>query len=75
MEKIVEEAFRHIPKLEISIDLPIGIQIQKLASGFCEAKDDAMRIQLDLNLQIVELRLKAQPSTPPEVKEKHHGAI
>lgn len=25
---------------------------------------------MDLNLQIVELRLKAQPSTPPEVREE-----
>jgi len=30
---------------------------------------------LELNLQIVELWLKEQPSTPSEVREQHHRAI
>lgn len=34
-----------------------------------------MKVQLELNLQIAELRLKAQPSTPPEVREQRHCAI
>ena len=33
------------------------------------------RVQLKLNLQIVELQLKTQPSTPPEVKEKCASVI
>jgi len=33
------------------------------------------KVQLELNLQIVELRLKAQPSTPPEVREQCADAI
>ena len=34
-----------------------------------------MRVQLELNLQIAELRLKAQPSTPLEVREQHVSVI
>ena len=33
------------------------------------------KVQLDLNLQIVELWLKVQPSTPLEVREHHANAI
>lgn len=33
------------------------------------------KFQLELNLQIVELQLKAQPSTPPEMKEQRSNTI
>ena len=33
------------------------------------------KFQLELNLQIVELQLKAQPSTPPEVREQCANVI
>ena len=33
------------------------------------------KVQLELNLQIIELRLKEQPSTPPEVREQHTNTI
>jgi hypothetical protein len=69
LEQIVGEACCRAPELEIAADLPVGIRIHKLASGFREAKEEATRIQLALNLQIAELKLKAQPSTPPEVTE------
>ena len=50
LEQMVEEACCHVPELEIMTDLPIGVGIQKLASGFREAKEEATRIQLELNL-------------------------
>jgi len=33
------------------------------------------KVQLELNLQIIELWLKAQPSTPLEVREERSSAI
>ena len=69
LEQIVEEAFRRAPELEIAIDLLVGVRIHTLASGFHEAKEEVMRIQLELNLMITKLQLKAQPSMPPEVRE------
>jgi len=50
LEQTVEEACCHAPELEIAADLPLGIQIHKLDSGFYEAKEEAARIQLDLSL-------------------------
>lgn len=49
-EKIVEEACHRTPELEIATNLLVGVRIHKLASGFHEAKEEATRIQLDLNL-------------------------
>lgn len=69
LEKNIEEACHYVPELEIVTDLPVGMWIHKLASGFREAKEEATRIQLDLNLQITELRLKVQPSMAPEVRD------
>jgi len=34
-----------------------------------------VKVQLELNLQITKLKLKAQPSTWPEVKEHHTTTI
>jgi len=66
---MVEEACRHIPELEIMIELLVGLRIDKLASGFHKEKEEATRVQLDLNLQITKLRVKVQSSTPLEVRE------
>lgn len=69
------EACNRAPDLEIAEDLPVGIRIHKLASGFHEAKDEATKIQVALNLQITELQLKSHPSTPPEVIEQWRDII
>jgi len=39
------------------------------------AKTELAKVQFVLNLKIINLELKAQPSTPPEVKEKHKATI
>lgn len=52
---MVEEACHWVEELEIVVDLSVGVSFHKLASGLCEEKEEAMRIQLDLNLQIVKL--------------------
>lgn len=75
MEQVVGEPCSHAPELEIAVDLPVGIRIHKLASGFHVVKEEAAKIQLELNLQIIELKLQAQPSTPPVVTEQHKSLI
>ena len=70
VEQVVREACSHAPKLEIATDSPVGIRIHKLASGFREAKEETVKIQLELSFQITELNLQAQPLTPPEVTEQ-----
>ena len=51
------------------------MRIHKLAVGASEAREEMTKVQLELNLQIAELQLKVQPSTPLEVKEQHTSAI
>jgi len=72
---MVEEACHCVLELEIVTDLPVGLRIHRLASGFREAKEEATRIQLDLNLQNSEIQLKAQSSTPSKVREQCASAI
>lgn len=69
MEQLVGEACSRDLALEIAADLPVGIRIHNLAIGFREAMEEATKIQLELNLQFVELKLQAQPSMTPEVTE------
>jgi len=55
--------------LAIAADLLVEVWIHSLASGVLDAREEATKVQLELNLQIAKLWLKAQPSTPPEVRE------
>ena len=60
-----------VPELAI----PIETRIERLAVGVHEAREEMAKVQLELNLQIAKLWLKAQPSTPPEVREQCANAI
>lgn len=51
------------------------MQIHSLATGVREDREETTKVQLELNLQIAKLRLKTQPSTPPEVREQCPSAI
>ena len=63
------EACRSIPKLDISKDALVEERIQKLIARVCEARSELAKVQLELNLKIIELALRDQPSTLLEVKE------
>ncbi len=45
------------------------VHICKLATRVSDARVEMARVQLELNLQVVELQLKAQPSTLPDIRE------
>lgn len=57
--------------LELGIlkEEPVEVGIHTLAIGVRNSHTELERVHLELNLQITELQLKAQSSTPPEVKE------
>lgn len=57
MEKVVVEACSSAQEFEIVEDLPIETQIYTLATKFSKTKEEATRIQLELNAQIIDLRL------------------
>lgn len=75
MEQAVEQACSSIPELVVPAVLLTAEQIHRLAARVHEAKEEMMKLQLELNLQIVELQLRAQPFTPPEVREQCAHAI
>jgi len=64
-----------VPKLAMPAELPIAEKIHHMATGFHTAQEEAAKAQWELNLQIAEVRLTAQPTTPPEVREQCRRAI
>lgn len=75
MIKAVREACRMVPELAIPKEAEVDEQVYKLAIGVRDARTDLAKVQLELNLQIAGLQLKAQPSTPPEVKDQHATVV
>lgn len=68
MVQVMEEAYEMVPELVILAEAPPEVHIQRLASGVCEAREEMAKVQLELNLHIVELQFNVQPSTPPKVR-------
>lgn len=68
--QLLDEACQRIPEMAILADTPIEARIHRLATGVHKAQEEMTKVQLELNLQIAEMRLKAQPSTPLEVREQ-----
>lgn len=56
-------------ELAIQAEEPVEVHVKKLVAGVHDGREEMAKVQLELNLQITELQLKAQPSTPPKVKE------
>ena len=71
----VDDACQCVPELSIPANLPTEVCIHYLSSGFRNTREEISRVQLEINLQIVDLWLKAQPSTPPEVREQCTNTI
>jgi len=66
---MVDDTCRSILELAILEDLLVKVQINRLATRVHKAREEMTKVQLELNLQIIELRLEVQPSTPPKVRE------
>lgn len=50
-------------------------QYPETSCGIRDAKAEVERVQFELNMEIIELQLKSQPSTPLEVREQCGVAI
>jgi len=61
--------------LAILVEEPAEAPIRRLAPGVRKVREEMAKVQLELNLHIAKLRLKAQPSTPLEVREQHANVI
>lgn len=69
--QVVEEAFQMVPELAIQVEEPVEACVRKLATGVCDARAEMARVQLELNLQLTKLQLRAQLSTLSKVREQH----
>lgn len=69
VEQDVMEACNKVPELAIPAELPTTNKIYRMAPGFRTAQEEAVKAQWELNLQITELRLKAQLTAPLEIRE------
>lgn len=63
--------------LELAIlgDLPPATKIQHMAIGFRTAQAEVARTLEELMLQVLELYLKARPTTPPTERECCHNKV
>ena len=66
---VVVEACRTVSELHILNKAPLEAKIWKLVSGIHDAKAKVARVQFNINMKIMELELKSEPSTLPEVRE------
>ena len=64
-----------VPEFAIPEEEPVDVHIHKLAIGVHDTRTEMAQVQLELNLLIIELQLRAQASTPPEVKEQRVAAV
>lgn len=66
---------RTILELHIHEGAPMEANIWKLVAGVRDAQIEIAKVQFELNLKITEIKLRAQPSTPPEVREQCEVAV
>ena len=59
MTKVVVEACKTVPELDIPKYAPLDVRIRKLAAGVHEARTKLTKVQFELNLKIAELELRA----------------
>ena len=63
--QVMEEARRMVSELAIPEEEPVEVCIRKLATRVRYTWTEMAKVQLELNLQITELQLRAQPLIPP----------
>lgn len=67
---MVVEACWTVPELNIIEDALVDARLRKLVAGVHKAWIELAKVQFELNLKIIELELRAQTSSPPEVREQ-----
>lgn len=72
---MVAEAWKIVLEMHIPEEASLEAKIRKLAVGVCNNKIEVFKVLFELNLKIIELELKSQPSTPWEVKEQREATM
>jgi len=53
--QVLEEGCQMVLEMAIQVEEPVEACVRKLATRMCKVKEEMARVQLELNLQIVEL--------------------
>lgn len=72
---VVAEACQNFLELDIPEDVLVDARIRKLVAGVRKAQTELAKVQFELNLKIIELELRPQPSTPPEFREQRETTV
>jgi len=64
-----------VQEMVILEEEPVEVRIRTLATRVHDNRTEMEWVQLELNLKITKLQLRAQPSTLPEVKEQRETTI
>jgi len=75
LEIAIKHACKSIPKLNIPKDATAITKIRELVATFHASKDEISKVTFNFQMKTLELELKLQPTTPPEVQEKHKAMI
>ena len=67
--QVIGNACRSVPELAILENIPTEARIHRLVVGVREVREKMIKVQLEMDLQIIELQLNMQLSTPLEVRE------
>lgn len=70
LEQAMAEVCSSVPQLAMPAELQATTKIHHMVARFCKAQEQAAKAHWELNLQIMELRLKAQTTTSLGVIEQ-----
>jgi len=73
--KVMAEACRSVLELDIPKAELVDVRVYKLAIGVCNPHTELAKVQLEMNLKTAELQFKAQPSTPPKIREQCKSTV
>lgn len=65
----MDEACHIVLEMDIPKAEPVEMRVQKIAMGMCNTRKKLAKIQMELNIKIIELQLKAQSSNLLEAME------
>lgn len=59
MTKVVVEACKIVPELDIPEDVPEDVRIRKITTGVCKVRTKLAKVKFELDLKTTELNLMA----------------
>lgn len=75
LEDTITQTYNELWDLLIQMEVASKEKLHKLAATVKESKAEVERVKFEMQIQVPDLQMKLQPTTPPEVWEQHEVAI